>query len=277
MDNNWNFFVDIDGTIYSSDPREWEYNLKQFKLFCNEFNVNRFIVTGRHPMNTLDILCEFPLTKGGLITLNGGLVFVDGEVISANPFDDEIARKIYNYLFKIEGTFVISTRKGFVYAKVNEYLNQYYLYIKDYNQYHNKKTAKQVKSFDDLIKKNKIFKFIHFTNSAIPQKETLEFFHNLNLDYGCSLAKTFEINPKGTNKGAGIQKLITYLQLNPKKLIGIGDGENDISTAKICKYFVAMNQAAPRLKQVATKVAEDKGFAWSLKALHFLIKEGENL
>jgi len=59
----------------------------------------------------------------------------------------------------------------------------------------------------------------------------------------------------GIDKGRGLQKLCARLQIDPARVLAIGDNDNDIPLLQTAGYAVAMGNATPGLKAVADWVA----------------------
>ncbi len=74
----------------------------------------------------------------------------------------------------------------------------------------------------------------------------------------------------GVDKGSGLQALCDRLQIDPKRVLAIGDNDNDIPMLNAAGYAVAMGNATPGLKAVADWVApsiEEDGAAIVLEQL----------
>ncbi len=74
----------------------------------------------------------------------------------------------------------------------------------------------------------------------------------------------------GVDKGTGLQKLCDRLQIDPQRVLAIGDNDNDIPMLKAAGYAVAMGNATLGLKAVADWVApsiEEDGAAVVLEQL----------
>lgn len=62
-------------------------------------------------------------------------------------------------------------------------------------------------------------------------------------------------NPK-TSKASGLDHICKYYQIPRDNVIAIGDGDNDIEMLKYAKISVAMENAQPQLKAVATHITK---------------------
>lgn len=59
---------------------------------------------------------------------------------------------------------------------------------------------------------------------------------------------------KETNKGKALKYLCEYLNISPNEVMAIGDEENDLSMLEYAGYKIAMGNANPKLKEIATYI-----------------------
>ena len=69
-----------------------------------------------------------------------------------------------------------------------------------------------------------------------------------------ALANSVEILPRGTSKGASVAWLLQHLEIDPQRVLAIGDAENDVEMLQLVGTSVAMGNAVPHLKAVADHV-----------------------
>lgn len=60
---------------------------------------------------------------------------------------------------------------------------------------------------------------------------------------------TLEILPARTSKAAGLRRLLDALDIAPRRVMAVGDGENDIEMMRMVGLPVAMGNATPLLKK----------------------------
>jgi len=85
-----------------------------------------------------------------------------------------------------------------------------------------------------------------------------------------SLPHFLEFAQAGVTKGAGLDFLSEHLGFSRERTIAFGDGENDVELVEWPAYGIAMANAHPRVKAVASweaPSAEDEGVAQVLEAL----------
>jgi Cof subfamily protein (haloacid dehalogenase superfamily) len=69
-----------------------------------------------------------------------------------------------------------------------------------------------------------------------------------------ALALNAEINSLGTTKGAALEFLCGYLNIDIKNVIAFGDGDNDIQMLQAAGLGVAMANADPEVKEAADRI-----------------------
>lgn len=69
-----------------------------------------------------------------------------------------------------------------------------------------------------------------------------------------ALSGMLEVLPLGASKGAGVEWLLGELGHDPKHLMALGDGENDIEMLELAALGVAMGNAGGRVKAAARAV-----------------------
>lgn len=77
-----------------------------------------------------------------------------------------------------------------------------------------------------------------------------------------------EVMAEGVNKGAALNFLSKHLSIDLSDVLAFGDQENDLEMLKISGNSIAMENAAPAVKEVAdkqTKSNQDSGVAFVLK------------
>ncbi|KAH7523565.1 hypothetical protein FEM48_Zijuj06G0025500 [Ziziphus jujuba var. spinosa] len=60
-----------------------------------------------------------------------------------------------------------------------------------------------------------------------------------------------EIVPPGTSKGSGVKLLLDHLQISPKEIMAIGDGENDVEMLELASLGIALSNGSEKTKGVA--------------------------
>ncbi|MGZ0067098.1 Cof-type HAD-IIB family hydrolase [Microbacterium arborescens] len=82
-----------------------------------------------------------------------------------------------------------------------------------------------------------------------------------------------EVGMRGTNKGTGIQAMLSHLGRDAADAIGIGDSWNDVEMFEVCGTAIAMAEADPQLQRIAGEVTTgvlDDGI-WNAFVRHGII------
>jgi hydroxymethylpyrimidine pyrophosphatase-like HAD family hydrolase len=65
--------------------------------------------------------------------------------------------------------------------------------------------------------------------------------------------------PRGVNKATGLRAAVKELGLSPRRVVGIGDAENDVPLLRACGLGMAVSDAVPVLKEQADLVTAAPG------------------
>lgn len=80
----------------------------------------------------------------------------------------------------------------------------------------------------------------------------------------------FDVAPQGVNKGSGIRRLLSLLDLPKSQCTCFGDNYNDIEMMESCGFRVAMGNAVPEIKAMAdhvTTATDEDGILLGLQHL----------
>lgn len=119
----------------------------------------------------------------------------------------------------------------------------------------------------DYLESHQVLKFVVFDESP----EAVETWSRWS-GPRAHLSRTHHLLVEGTapgvNKGAGVSRLIDHLQLNPLRVLAIGDNFNDLPMFQVVGTSVAMGQSPEPVRQAAHWVAPsfwEDGVAHSLE------------
>ncbi|MCQ3907781.1 MAG: HAD hydrolase family protein [Mycoplasmoidaceae bacterium] len=77
-----------------------------------------------------------------------------------------------------------------------------------------------------------------------------------NLEVCLSSNVNLEINKKGINKGFAGKKLLEKINVDPEKILVLGDGQNDIPALKLTKHSFVPGYTSDEVKKAANHVIE---------------------
>lgn len=85
-------------------------------------------------------------------------------------------------------------------------------------------------------------------------------------EMGLAMELTFNrdsvmVLPAGVNKATGLSRMLREMQLPAKRVVGVGDAENDEAFLELCGFSAAVANAIPRIKQIADMITHrEDGF-----------------
>ena len=251
------FATDLDGTLFSRPSHLSPYAEETLRTLRKK-GVEVAICTGRHYAR---ILNDFPKDTYDYVVSNNGqdVYFVHEDTHTSMPVLNKeeiqqllpLADKYPVILMASTDTDFITTgsRKNYIAIK----LYRFGLQVRDlffHQNFHRPEINFDVNNIENL----NIIK-ICFSGAAsslrklskeIPTDQFSVFFVNKNW---------LEVQPHGINKGNGIQMIMDHKNLSSKNVCAIGDGENDLSMLEVAGMKVAMENAMPSLKKIATDYA----------------------
>lgn len=281
---------DMDGTLLNAKMQISEENIAAIKK-AQKLGVEFLIATGRAQAESRKLLEDAGLNTG-YINLNGAMVFnTAGELIVNEPIPLEQARKIIKLLKKTDYYFeIISANHVYSDSRMRRIAN-----VSDFLVDLNKTiTFKKAVSFaggsDEVLKINfvedfnvlldrpnfevmKIMAFNPKGNSAfIPLYKELEQYKDLVATASGSV--NMEINNVKAQKGIALMDYAKMQGYKQEEVAAIGDNLNDESMIRMAGIGVAMGNAVPKIKEIATfitKTNNEDGVAHTIN--HLLSKE----
>lgn len=251
-------FFDIDGTLISFKTHQVSSQTLEALHSVKQKGIKVFIATGRHRLE-IDRFNGFEFD--GYVTMNGQYCFnSEKKIIYKNPIEKQAVEAII-YLSQM-------TEEAHMFFEENNiYLNRHNEKVKKVLDEINVSNLK-IEDLSHFLEKE-IFQIVSFV--TVEEEEEVK-----KLLPSCEITRWhplfMDINPKGGNKKAGIQKMLEYYNISPDEMMAVGDGENDISMLKLAKYSVAMGNASDQVKAYAKYITSDVDNEGVLKALkHFEI------
>ncbi len=276
--------LDIDGTLVS-DEGLISLVTKKVLLQVQENGIRLVLASGRDIRNLSEIAHDLSMNKYGgfLIGANGALLveYPSMNIIHHKTIKAFEVQKLFDFGLKhlIE---VLAMKEETIVDAIPDSL----LALKDkYREEHNINIdVPNTAGMNAFIKDQRsrypnIFVSNHYIDSlgsvnkvcfAHEEKVLDEFspillnrFHNLY-----SISRTskrwIEITAKNVTKGSALKSIKDRLNLDNHHMMAFGDGGNDLSMFKECRYKIAMKNAMQELKEQATHIADsnnDDGIA----------------
>ncbi|MDR9363562.1 MAG: HAD family hydrolase [Microbacteriaceae bacterium] len=246
--SRWLVALDIDGTIVHDDgflsPKVYE-QVQRVKSLGHEV----VIATGRSAANSYPIARELDFPGENAVASNGAVSYrYDNqgfEVVEVESFDPA---PVLNRLIEVipDAHFAV------------EDLDGSYRFHKPFPVY-----ALGEENFETPLEQ-----LLHHPVSRVvvlsPSHDVEQFLTLMrqvglhSVSYSIGYTAWLDIAPDGVHKGHGLEKLRQKLEIDPKRVICIGDGRNDIEMFQWAKnaggHSFAMGQAPDEVKLAATAV-----------------------
>lgn len=239
--------VDLDGTLLNKDSKVSD-NTKQYLTKLKNEGYVIVIATGRIYKSALNATdgAEF---ANYLITDTGSCIYNTSSEVALfkNVIDKETAKKIFEY-YNDDFKYIFVCDKTTYYKYSDEIENNW--------------ITKTVKNKDYIL--NNCNEILHISISLKNNDDVIKIYDELQLtikDVDIIVMqdsfldrKWIEITPKNCSKYNAIKTLSNYLSIDNKDIISFGDGLNDIDMLEKCGYGVALNNALPKVKEIANDV-----------------------
>ena len=248
--------IDIDATLLNSN-RQLTTKVSQAIKNVSAQGTKVVLTSGRPLSGIKPFLAQLGLDNQNdqyVISFGGSIVeTTSGQVLASNQLSFNDYLKLYQIAtslgihFHVESAdkLYTSNRDLGKYTIVEGFLTQIPVCVRTPEELSNIPLVKAMfvddpAKIDNLVQKNELFE---------PLAAKLTFTR--------SDPAYYEANPKGVDKAYGLKILLDKLNMTPANLMAIGDQGNDLSMLKLAQVGVAMGNAIPELKAVASFVTAD--------------------
>ncbi|MFV0394149.1 MAG: HAD-IIB family hydrolase [Coprobacillaceae bacterium] len=243
-------FFDIDGTLTDDNPggKVLPSTLETLqKLRDNGHFVA--LATGRGHHFAHPFMKEHGFDN--MVSDGGNGITINKKLLGIEPLDHELALQLIHELIEkkipfsvaLDNTPTVYTLKGL------EFINH---------------LGKQVAVLNDFDHVEEIHKI--FIKATVEQEKDLEMIHKL----GYMRYHGTDLIVEPLEKFRGIKKVVEYMEGDLKDVVVFGDGKNDISMMQQAAMSIAMGNALPEVKEIAsyiTKTNKEDGIMFACK--HF--------
>ena len=220
---------DLDGTLRNSKGEISEKNLKAIEYFCQNGGLFT-LCTGRAASYSKELVNKGLVLNTVLITLNGAMIYdiASDKVLYENPLDRE----------KLLG--------------IESFIQENSELIQDI-VFHCKTSKRDYKEVGD----EKLYKIVFVSKTPDESKKLRK---RLEKKYADDFFITnswpigLEILAKKSTKGECIKNIKKFIPQEIKKVVCVGDYENDISMLKAADVSFAVKNAIPDVLKTATKI-----------------------
>ncbi len=239
---------DLDGTLLDRNKEISQENLKALDYFMK--NGGCFALsTGRSPSFIKELEKKGIKPNSPVIALNGAMIYdiENDKCLYKNPIDKEKLLTIDDFI-----------------SKNKEYINNVV--------YH---TDKDVDSFSEIESDNNLYKIVFVSDSCKNSKKLRQNIEEKYEDFFItnSWPEGLELLASDSTKGVCIEKMRKLLGEKAKKIVCVGDYENDISMLRVADVSYAVENAIPEVKAAASRVTVSNNESAIAKIIEDLEKD----
>lgn len=283
--------LDMDGTLLNGDGEISREN-KEAILHAQRLGHTVIIATGRSYMDAerqlrlADLECPVVSLNGAVITLP------DGTLAASTPLNKEDIIPALRWMNEIPELYYEVYTEDNVYVELDKRVRLEKLSaLKEdevpeevgwllkamIDQQFQQAAVTYVESMEDIWSKeeNLIYKTLAFSlNRELLKEASTRFAAIPGLIITASHVNNIEINHKDANKGNGVKLMAEHYGIPAAQIAVMGDSYNDLPMFEIAGYRIAMENAAPILKETADFITlsnSEHGVAAGLR--HLLDKQ----
>lgn len=250
MENRKFIFFDIDGTLTDDNPGgKVLTSTKEALAKLRENGHFVALATGRSHHFAQPFMEENGFDN--MVSDGGNGITINRELLGIEPLNrnlalkliDELIQKGIHFSVSLDNTPTVYCMEGFPYIN------------------HLEKDVKMIENFKDAKEIYKIF-----IEVKSEDEKNIETIHEL----GYIRYHPTDIIVEPLEKFRGIQKVVEHMQGSIDDIVVFGDGKNDISMMEQAATSIAMGNAIPELKEIATyttKSNKEDGILYACK--HF--------
>ena len=250
-------YLDLDWTTLTSKDQISDKTFQALKILRKN-NIEIGIATGRGTF-LCSWIVEAIKPELPFVGLNGLIAydFVKEKTLYEKKLDNEISQKLINYFYEINITFFVYDKTKILYYKYKDKSGEWMKMRSAQNLKQEKKHQYETKEIKqtDFAKQQELYKIIIFTEDLTKEeldkiKSKVEEFPSVY--WLMSHDFLIEIMPKGESKGDCLKALEKQGIINLENTLAFGDSNNDVEMFEVVKYAVAMENATPTIKGLAT-------------------------
>lgn len=230
--------VDLDDTILHGDKTISEYTKEVFERLSKKTKV---VVATSRAIQRAGMYAE-QLHASALVSLNGAVVYDNGERVGTTPIEEGIVRSLIAELSMISPIELSIVKPEVVYTTDQYFIDRgesLPIDLSDYN-------AKDVQRIYATTPKYEELRKVDFDGLGLKllqsQPKVYPDFHT--------------VVRQEVNKAAGLTVLCERWGIRPEELVVFGDEDNDLEMFQFAGCGVAMGNAIEALKEIAKDVTE---------------------
>lgn len=243
-------FFDLDGTLLN-EHSDVTIEIVEAMNDLQDNQIIPIIATGRTNIEVREISQRTGIDS--LITMNGQYVLFEGREIYNDIIPQAVCERLYHQ------TQAFDQEIGFYTPDLITVSDHTPMVEQAYNFIHSPLPAINSQLYRERALNMLLIigqEHDNYYQDAFPE---LTFFRNGPY--------SIDVINNGGNKGRGVRELVKALGLEGVPTYGFGDGLNDIDLLKACDHRIAMGNAKPELKEIATYITTKNTEGGILRAL----------
>lgn len=242
MENKYKIiFVDIDWTILNHHIHDWDYLSLDALKKAQDNGVLIYLCTARPYDSVVHTGLLDIFTPDGIISTNGGVAFVNDEVLFSNEIPVDIVKKVTEVANRHDLVVEMSTDRGrYFTSEANKWVDEYF---KSYAE----TIPPVIKDQNGNVSAMLLFAPEFMDEELIKELPEEIRYYRFDL-FGVDLCYF------SNSKGVAINRVLEHLNINKESSIGIGDDYGDIPMFEAVGTSIAMGNGKEEVKQKATYV-----------------------
>jgi len=233
-------FLDLDGTLL--DKGKPAANIIETIQRLKDNGHTPIIATGRVPHLLYDITTNLGIDS--YVAANGNYIVYHGRVVHERYIPEDTVKRMLLVSDRVPFDLAVEGVSGYVAHRKDTELVRLFS-----ETFHIEEPVVDT----SFTTRNKVLAFVVFEDEVIPglREDFPELVFNRSNRFG------YDVNLEGGLKVNGVRFLIDFLHLDQDHVYAIGDGYNDIDMLASVKNSIAMGNAYPEVKAVASYVTDD--------------------
>ncbi|SPP25748.1 HAD family hydrolase [Brochothrix thermosphacta] len=257
-------FVDLDGTLLNNENTASERSLN-YLMALKERGYHVFICTGR-TIEEMKGAFPIPFEPTGMVTTNGMAVYLDGKLVEKNALTKELVNELVDRSREVNMYYELNPIAGKrrIYKEDEQWVRQHVLSGQPASVEDGEFLSRENAMKDGVIdwieaSEHEDIAKIYFYNG---DPEEIERFNEGLTALGkvqpfanfSSSLNNIEVIVENISKASGIRYVLNHYHLKPENILVFGDSYNDVPMFELAGNAVAMQNAVPEIKALATDV-----------------------
>lgn len=243
-------FFDLDGTLLN-EHSDITIEISQALVELQENGIVPVIATGRTNLEIKEICNRTGIES--LITMNGQHVQFEGETVYSSVIPTEVCTRMKALALSLDQEVGFYTPEEITVTAHTPMVKSHYDFI------HAKMPAVKPEQYQDSD--------VNMLLILGQEHDQLYKDHFPELRFYRNTPYSIDVVSQDGSKGKGVRELVAALGLEGLPTYAFGDGLNDIDLLKACDYRIAMGNAKPELKEIATYITTNNTDGGILRGL----------